>query len=374
MDVALPVIGAIVFGLLVIEGWLLVQLLGQNGRLLLRVEALEARLPAGLGQSAPLTLQGLPRGSAAPEFALPDLQGRERKLRDFLGQPLLVIFFSPRCGYCVQMAPRLGQLPENGPRVLLISEGDPEEHRRLAAEHGWRCDVVIQKSWEVGIAYGATGTPTGYLLDAEGRIASNLASGADALLELVAAAPGSGGSNGHATGLTAETLRAKERAVTERARAAGLAIRASRLNRQGLPAGTQAPHFRVPDLAGAQRSLAEFRGKRVLLVFADPDCGPCQVLAPELVRLHREQQAKSLEVVMVSRGDPEANRARAREHGFTFPVLLQKHWEISRAYGMFATPVGYLIDEQGVIAREVAVGSDAILQLVSARGVASTSE
>jgi peroxiredoxin len=373
MDLALPVIGVIVFCLLVVEGWLLVQLLGQNGRLLLRVEALEVRLAAGHRQSAPLALQELPRGSAAPEFALPDLQGRERTLRDFLGQPLLVIFFSPRCGYCAQMAPRLGQLPESGPRVLLISEGDPEEHRRLAAEHGWRCDVLLQKSWEVGIAYGAAGTPTGYLLDSQGRIDSNLASGADALLELVAAAPGGGGSNGHATGLTAETLRAKEQAVTERARAAGLAVRTSQLNRQGLPAGTPAPDFRLPDLAGGQRSLADFRGKRVLLVFSDPNCGPCGVLAPELPRLQREHQSKNLEVVMVSRGDLEANRARAREYGFTFPVLLQKHWEISRAYGMFATPVGYLIDEQGVIAREVAVGADAILGLVRASGVAAVS-
>ena len=67
---------------------------------------------------------------------------------------------------------------------------------------------------------------------------------------------------------------------------------------------------------------------------------------------------------MVSRGDQRANRAKAQEHGYPFPVLLQKHWEISKEYAMFATPVAYLIDEQGVIAKDVAVGSDAILQLL----------
>ena len=54
------------------------------------------------------------------------------------------------------------------------------------------------------------------------------------------------------------------------------------------------------------------------------------------------------------------------EHGLTFPVALQRHWEISRDYGIFATPVGYLIDERGVIAADVAVGAKAILALVSA--------
>ena len=68
-------------------------------------------------------------------------------------------------------------------------------------------------------------------------------------------------------------------------------------------------------------------------------------------------------MVMVSRGDLEVNRAKAKEHGFTFTVLVQKHWEISKQYAMFATPIAYLIDEQGVIATDVAVGADAILAL-----------
>jgi peroxiredoxin len=70
-----------------------------------------------------------------------------------------------------------------------------------------------------------------------------------------------------------------------------------------------------------------------------------------------------LSVIMVGRGDAEANRRKAEEHGFRFPVVLQKTWELSREYGIFATPVGFLIDERGVIARDVAKGADAILQL-----------
>jgi len=372
------------------QGWLIYLLLRQHGRALLGQEELRERLAgaertlqlvfndlgdirqgaaadphAGHDHGAHQSPEGLPLGSPAPSFALPDLDGRERTLQEFLGQPLLLVFYSPQCGFCVQMAPSLGQLPEDGHRVLLVSQGDAEEHRRLAAEHGWRCDVLLQHGWEISNTYQANGTPTGYLLDAQGQIGSSLAIGADALLQLVSAAPDTNGRvNG--SGLTAESLRDKEQAAAARARGAGLAVTTSRLNRQGLPAGTPAPDFRLPDLSGAEHALSEFRGTRVLLVFSDPECGPCQAVAPKLARLHQERRPDGLQVVMVSRGDLQANRAKAKEHGFTFPVLVQKHWEISRQYAMFATPVAYLLDEQGVITEDVAIGPDAILTLAGA--------
>jgi peroxiredoxin len=75
---------------------------------------------------------------------------------------------------------------------------------------------------------------------------------------------------------------------------------------------------------------------------------------------------------MVSRGEAEANRAKAGEHGLTFPIVLQRGHrreagveEISREYGMFATPVAYLIDAEGIIAKQVAVGVEPILSLLS---------
>jgi hypothetical protein len=77
---------------------------------------------------------------------------------------------------------------------------------------------------------------------------------------------------------------------------------------------------------------------------------------------------------MVSRGDPKANRAKAAEHGLTFPVVLQQQWEVSRDYAMFATPVGYLIDAAGVIATEVAVGVEAILALLAGAGMMQSPE
>src|SRR5215204_3875129 len=131
-------------------------------------------------------------------------------------------------------------------------------------------------------------------------------------------------------------------------------LEGSRIKRDGLAAGTPAPLFRHPRVDGGELSLDDYRGRRVLLVFSDPDCGPCNQLAPELERLHRG--SPDLQVMMVSRGDRECNQRKVAEHGLTFPVVLQRRWEISRDYAMFATPIAYLIDEQGVIAAEVAMG------------------
>src|SRR5215469_15801802 len=62
----------------------------------------------------------------------------------------------------------------------------------------------------------------------------------------------------------------------------------SKLKRDGLKAGTSAPDFRLPRLDGhGELSLLDCRGRRVLLVFSAPHCGPCNTLAPELEKFHR---------------------------------------------------------------------------------------
>jgi peroxiredoxin len=127
----------------------------------------------------------LPVGAPAPGFALPDLAGQTRTLHDFLGEPLLLVFWDPQCGFCDQLAPRFATLPQST-RLLLVSRRAPQETVRMAERYNLHCDIVVEPDWQVASSYGTTGTPTGYLIDAHGRIASELAIGADALLALAA--------------------------------------------------------------------------------------------------------------------------------------------------------------------------------------------
>jgi peroxiredoxin len=346
--------------------WIGFQLVQQNGRILLRLEAIEQRIGP---PRAPARPAGLPVGSTAPEFELPDLAGERRSLAQFRGRRVLAIFFNPRCGFCTRMAPDLAALAADGgedrPVPLVITTGDAEANRTLFEEHGVRGPVLLQEQMEVMSQYKASGTPSGYLIDEQGRIASELTTGAPDLLALAVAPPGvvPAATNGEAKG---DCGCGKASASKGKANK-GLA--ASKINRSGLKAGTPAPEFRLPRLDSGELALEEYRGRRVLLVFSDPECGPCQRLAPALERLHRERTDPA--VVMVSRRDPEANRRKVDELGLTFPVALQKSWEVSMKYAMFATPIGYLIDERGVIAADVATGVEPILALASESGLAA---
>jgi peroxiredoxin len=368
----------IVFGmvlpwlLLAIGCWLGYQLLRQNGRILLRLETLQSQLGqlrAALVKE-PTSPGGLAVGSLAPDFELPDLAGGQQSLAQFRGREVLLIFFNPQCGFCTQMAPALAALrPEGGdgqPVPLVLTTGDAETNRRLVAEHGLRCPVLLQKEMEVASQYLTGGTPTGYLIDAEGAIASELAVGADALLAVAAArstARMGEGANGAPAG---EHASKRHKGKVNR----GLA--ASRINRSGLTPGTPAPDFRLPRLGGGELSLEDYRGSRLLLVFSDPECGPCDEVAPHLEQFHRTRT--DFKVLMLSRRDAESNRQKMAQLGLTFPVVLQKEWEMSLRYSMFGTPIGYLIDEQGIIAADVATGVQPILDLVSGQGTPTNNQ
>jgi peroxiredoxin len=241
----------------------------------------------------------------------------------------------------------------------MISTGDPEVNRNLFDEHKVGCPVLLQKGSEVAEAYQANGTPSGYLVSAEGQIASELAMGADRLLELLER-------EAHSRKQTAELTKVARNGNGDEKgnRFSNRSLARSKIRRDGLKAGTPAPDFRLPRLNGrGELALSDLRGRPVLLVFSSPGCSPCNALAPQLEKFHREYP--EMEVVMISKGDPKENRSKAKEHGLTFPILLQQQWEISRRYAMFATPIAYLIDEAGVISQDVAVGIDSILDLVS---------
>src|SRR5262249_2233926 len=118
--------------------WLGWQLLRQTGRLLLRIEELEEVLNE-LGLSEAAAPVGLRIGSPATEFELADLSGETKSLAQFHGQPVLLIFFNPACGYCRDLAPKLKDKVESrkqkaerdGPSVLIASAGDAEKNREF---------------------------------------------------------------------------------------------------------------------------------------------------------------------------------------------------------------------------------------------------
>ena len=278
-------------------------------------------------------------------------------MSEYLGKDLLLIFFNPKCEFCTKMSADLAALPIDGDAAratpVVVTTGDADENRKLVEQYGIRCVVLLQEQMEVASLYRAQGTPMGYRIDGAGRIASELAVGGESLLSLAdlkAGQPPAKCANG--------------KAPVRKGNLPDPSLARSRLNRSGLKAGAVAPEFRLPRIDGGELSLADLRGKRVLLVFSDPNCGPCDELAPRLQELHEERP--DLAVLVISRQDVETTRAKAAALGLSLPIVMQQQWEISKQYGMFATPIGYLIDEEGIVEHDVAVGVEPILALADA--------
>jgi len=144
---------------------------------------------AGRG-SLPIVGNGPPRpGQAAPLVALPDLEGRTVDLRDYRGRDTLVVFWSPSCPACQQLAEDLrrweAEPPRGAPRLFVISSGSVEANREL----GFRSTIVLDESFKVAEAFGANGTPSAVLVDPGGRIISTVGIGARDVLALAGVVP-----------------------------------------------------------------------------------------------------------------------------------------------------------------------------------------
>ena len=329
----------------VVLGLVAYQLILQNGRNLLRLEDLELRLaeidePDALRDNVKVLEQGVP----APPIQLPDLNGTMRTLSEWRGRRVLLVFADPACGFSRTLAPYLAGLQADvvpgRPVPVVISTGDREENRRLFDGAGFTGSVLLQSDREIAEAYRVDGTPMSYLIEADGTVASRLAAGVQATL----------------------ILAGEIATVADATTTAGVIVAPGKPVAKSLTAGDTAPVFRLPALDGGDLSLLEYRGRQVLVVFSDPEGAPCDDVARDLETHYRKQPY--LPIVMISRGDVQTNRAKAQALGLSFPVVLQRHWEISRDYGMFATPVAFLVDEWGVIATDVAVGQKEIRALL----------
>ena len=117
------------------------------------------------------------------------------------------------------------------------------------------------------------------------------------------------------------------------------AITPKRIGREGLALGSKAPDFTLPG-AFKEVSLHEYAGRKVLLVFTQNGCGPCNGILPELKRAHEKAEAQ---VLVVNEGEPGEKADAA------FPVLRQEDWSVSKRYSVLATPFAFYIDEQGMI-------------------------
>ncbi|HET6516506.1 MAG TPA: TlpA disulfide reductase family protein [Thermodesulfovibrionales bacterium] len=115
--------------------------------------------------------------------------------------------------------------------------------------------------------------------------------------------------------------------------------------------GKYAPDFELDDVNGRRATLAEFRGKVILLNFWSTSCGPCKEEMPSLNRLYAALQAEGFVVLAISIDTSESPvRSFLSAKSISFPVLMDKDKEVYfDEYAGFGLPTSFLIDKKGLI-------------------------
>jgi len=131
--------------------------------------------------------------------------------------------------------------------------------------------------------------------------------------------------------------------------------------RPGMPpsatgAGDAAPSFTLTSLDGSKVSLADFKGKVIILDFWATWCPPCKREIPDFIALQAKYGAKGLQVVGVAVSDQEpAVRQFAKDNGMNYPVVFGTPQVASQYGGVESIPTTFIIDREGKI-RETFVG------------------
>ena len=108
----------------------------------------------------------------------------------------------------------------------------------------------------------------------------------------------------------------------------------------------------VADAQGNKVSLADYKGKVVLLNFWATWCGPCKVEIPWFIEFQKQYQDRGFTVLGVSMDDDgwKSVKPYLGEHKINYPVVIGND-EVSHLYGgIDSIPKTFMVDRDGKIA------------------------
>jgi len=118
--------------------------------------------------------------------------------------------------------------------------------------------------------------------------------------------------------------------------------------------GQRAPAFTLPGLKSDNVSLAQYRGKVVVLNFWATWCPPCVMETPSLEQFASEMKSDGVTVIGVS-VDENGQQLRqfVKEYHLTYPIARDPNAALSHRYGTFKFPETYIIGRDGHVAEKI---------------------
>lgn len=120
------------------------------------------------------------------------------------------------------------------------------------------------------------------------------------------------------------------------------------------PSGTPAPDFSLEDKTRSKKSLADYRGKNLILNFWMTTCPPCVGEMDSLERMYQKFKGSDFEMVGISVDD---NWVAVEKFFITkkvsFPILLDPKGDASNLYQVYGVPETVLINKEGKIVEKI---------------------
>ena len=120
--------------------------------------------------SADSVSEALRSGEAAPDFALPAVQGGTMALSALRGKPALLAFVTAECPYCQKLNEGLEAFELNADQQLVFICTGEEGARKISETYSFTYPVLIDSAGAISRAYKTPGVPTVYQVDAAGKV------------------------------------------------------------------------------------------------------------------------------------------------------------------------------------------------------------
>lgn len=120
-----------------------------------------------------------------------------------------------------------------------------------------------------------------------------------------------------------------------------------------------APEFTLPDLDGKPHTLADYRGKVVVLNFWATWCPPCRYEMPAMQRAWEKVRDENIVFVGVDVGeDSDTVFTFLADYPVEFPLLLDQDAKVIEQYPVTGLPTTYVIDPRGRITHRAVGGRE----------------
>jgi peroxiredoxin len=340
------IIGLAVVALLAAAVYFLRKISEQQTQIMRRIEILELTASEGVKaiekQDVAHPESGLLIGSPAPDFVLPDLNGKNVSFENLLvkNKPVLFFYVSPSCGPCSALLPDIEKWQDelkDKLNFVLISSGKAKENAEKFGGKTFK-QVLLQKDKEVTDLFGAQWTPTAWLVNPDGTIASRPAAGDAAIKKLI------------------DTVKAE---IAEK----DLLYIANGNGSKSPLLGKELPEFSLEDISGNSVTTGDLRGKKTLVTYWSLGCGFCTKMLDELREWDKARGQDEPDLLLLSSGNKEENQ----EMDLKGTVVLDDKREVAKQIGMSGTPSAVLVNEEGKVVSEIAVGSEQIWKLIGKR-------